>query len=216
MVDEVPAQAAIDPGLAEDLRLALEEELHRLPEKYRAALVLYYWSGLTNREMAGILNCPIGTVSTRLARGRALLRSRLARRGVTVAGTALVAWFEQPVMASLPLTLVQATVRAGVHFATGRGAAAGTIAPGTLALAEGVLKMTIVNKLKVIAPVLLVLAGLGASAAWFAPSNSAEAQTQSSVTGSSENAKGAKQLPQANKDDLRHMAARPSRIGPRS
>jgi RNA polymerase sigma factor (sigma-70 family) len=204
VVDEVPAQAAIDPGLAEDVRLALEEELHRLPEKYRAALVLYYWSGLTNREIAGVLDCPIGTVSTRMARGRALLRSRLARRGVTVAGTALVAWFEQPAMATLPLTLVQETVRAGLLFATGRGAVAGTISPGTLALAEGVLKMTMVNKLKVIAAVLLVLVGLGAGAVWFAPANLAEAQTQSSAAASPERAKGPEQLPQASKDDLRY------------
>jgi DNA-directed RNA polymerase specialized sigma24 family protein len=62
----------------------LDDELSRLPDRYRAPLVLCYLEGLTNGEAARQLGCPEGTVWTRLSRGRELLRHRLARRGVTL------------------------------------------------------------------------------------------------------------------------------------
>src|SRR5437667_146641 len=61
---------------------ALHEEVGRLPEKYRAAVVLCYLEGLTNEEAARRLRCPVGTVKTRLLRARDRLRDRLARRGL--------------------------------------------------------------------------------------------------------------------------------------
>jgi len=75
---------AADPtGTADqhDLRTALDEELDRLPARYRAPLVLCYFEGRTNEEAARELGCPVGTVVSRLARGRQRLRGRLLRRG---------------------------------------------------------------------------------------------------------------------------------------
>ena len=69
-----------------DLRAILDEELARLPAKYRAPLVLCYLEGLTHDEAAGQLKWPVGTVRSRLAGGRDRLRSRLARRGLDPAG----------------------------------------------------------------------------------------------------------------------------------
>jgi RNA polymerase sigma factor (sigma-70 family) len=69
-----------------DLRLVLDEEVSRLPEKYRAPFVLCYVEGRTNQEAARELGCPEGTVLSRLARARQRLRANLTRRGITLGG----------------------------------------------------------------------------------------------------------------------------------
>jgi RNA polymerase sigma factor (sigma-70 family) len=66
----------------------MEEEVNRLPEKYRRPFVLCYLEGNTNEQAARQLGCPKGTVLSRLVRGRERLRARLARRGLALsAGT---------------------------------------------------------------------------------------------------------------------------------
>jgi RNA polymerase sigma factor (sigma-70 family) len=60
----------------------LDEELDRLPAIYREPLVLVYLHGLSNAEAAARLGCPVGTIFTRLSRGRDRLRAALARRGI--------------------------------------------------------------------------------------------------------------------------------------
>jgi RNA polymerase sigma factor (sigma-70 family) len=60
----------------------LREEVSRLPENYRLAVVLCYLEGKTNQEAAAQLRCPIGTIKGRLSRARRVLRNRLSRRGL--------------------------------------------------------------------------------------------------------------------------------------
>src|SRR5207253_1564111 len=74
-----------------EVRPLLDEELSLLPEKYRAPLVLCYLESKTQREAARLLGYAEGSMSWRLERGRALLRERLARRGVTLSAGALAA-----------------------------------------------------------------------------------------------------------------------------
>ncbi len=71
----VPAAQAGAAGL-DELHRVLDEELARLPEKYRAPLVLCYLEGKARDEAAGLLGWSAGALKGRLERGRELLRCR--------------------------------------------------------------------------------------------------------------------------------------------
>ena len=58
--------------------------MQRLPEKYRAPLVLCYLEGKTNEIAARELGWPAGSIAKRPARARDLLRERLAYRGIAL------------------------------------------------------------------------------------------------------------------------------------
>ena len=72
-----------------ELSEQLDEELARLPQRYRAPLVLCDLEDLTHEQAALQLGWPVGTVKSRLSRGRDKLRSRLARRGLSPAPGAI-------------------------------------------------------------------------------------------------------------------------------
>src|SRR5262249_28004530 len=74
----------VDEVALRDWRPLIHEEVDRLPEKYRVGVVLCYLEGKTHEEAGRQLGWPLGTVKGRLARARDLLRTRLARRGLTL------------------------------------------------------------------------------------------------------------------------------------
>jgi RNA polymerase sigma factor (sigma-70 family) len=136
-----------------ELREGLHEELNRLPDKYRAPLLMCYWEGQTYEEAAAQLGWKKGTVKERLERGRALLRGRLARRGLGLS-VALPAAMLAPATAAPP-GLVQATARLAVRNAS--ATAASPAPPGVLALANGALEGMAPHRLRLAALLLLAL-----------------------------------------------------------
>jgi RNA polymerase sigma factor (sigma-70 family) len=107
-----PAPAA-DPLLdlsARDLLRALHEEVNRLPEKYRAPLVLCYLQERTQDEAARLLGCTEGALRGRLLRGREWLRERLAQRGLTMPAGISAFLLAHGLASAVPPGLVEAAV----------------------------------------------------------------------------------------------------------
>src|SRR5262249_1365227 len=67
---DLPAAEPAQDLLWRDLRPVLDEEVSRLPARFRGPFVLCYLEGKTNEQAARELGCPLGTVLSRLSRGR--------------------------------------------------------------------------------------------------------------------------------------------------
>ncbi|MGE3821669.1 MAG: RNA polymerase sigma factor, partial [Isosphaeraceae bacterium] len=150
-----------------ELRGLLHEEIDRLPESFRIPLVLCYLQGLTHEEAARRLRRPVGTVRSRLARGRERLRRRLARRGAVPALAAGVLEGAGPssrafVSADLHTSTLAAAlaVLKGVSIA---GAGAGSAPVTALILSRKVGLLMTLTSLKTAA--LGTIAGLSVTAA---------------------------------------------------
>jgi RNA polymerase sigma factor (sigma-70 family) len=154
---DVPAPAA-DPR---ELGALLDEELARLPERYRAPLVLCYLEGTTRDQAARRLGLSLRTLDRRLQHGRETLRRRLMRRGLTLSAGFLAATMTERTTAAVMPGLTTATARAAALFAAGD---AGAAPAPVMALAQGLLKSALVANVRNLALVLLVLAAAGAGA----------------------------------------------------
>ncbi len=116
--------AGDEPGHpGDDLGAAVHEEVGRLPAPYRAAVVLCDLQGLSHDEAARHLGLPIGTIKSRVARGRERLRARLARRGLAPTLGAVGVALARESGAAVRQGLAEDAVRLAVGWLTGRGAA---------------------------------------------------------------------------------------------
>ncbi len=147
--DDVPERTPAAPDA--DTHRVLDEEVAKLPEKYRLAVALVYLAGRNTTQAAAELGWAKGTVLTRLAWARERLRSQLLRRGVTLAaGAATVATVSPGVVAGV--------VRVCSQFLAG-GVPAGASGVA-VELSKGVVQDMALTKLKWAAGVLLVAAAL--------------------------------------------------------
>jgi RNA polymerase sigma factor (sigma-70 family) len=180
-VTEMPDSATVLQDHRPDLRPLLDQELSRLPDNYRAVIVLCDLEGRTRKEVARQLRVPEGTVAGRLARARTMLSKRLTLRGVTLSGAALAAVLTQKVgSAGVPVSLVSTTIQAATLVA--QSAATGAVSAKVAALSEGVLRAMLMNKLKTAIAILTVL-GFVFTGATILTLDSATAQEKPPIAG---------------------------------
>ncbi len=164
------AAAALRPGSVapshhandDDLEKIIHEEIDRLPGRFRLAVVLCDLEGRTHEQAARHLGCAVGTVKSRLARGRKRLRGRLVRRGVAPAAALAAASAGGAARAAVPTGLAESTVAY---------AATASAAPKSVAvLTEGVLRSMFLRKVKLVMTAAAVVAALAAGAVALAQS----------------------------------------------
>jgi RNA polymerase sigma-70 factor (ECF subfamily) len=157
-----PPEAAVAPeqpaeGERRELAAVLDEELSRLPDKYRAPLVLCSLQGETYEAAAMRLKWPIGTVRSRTARARALMRCRLVRRGFAPATGALAIALTPPsARAAVPPALAEAT-QAAARVVGAQAVAAGTVSAAVVDLTRGVLRSMVFTKLRMAAVTVIAI-----------------------------------------------------------
>jgi RNA polymerase sigma factor (sigma-70 family) len=156
---QLPAGAepiAAPADLSSDLSELLDDELTKLPDKYRSVLILCGLQGKSLKEAARRMDLPEGTVASRLARGRAMLAKRLVRHGLAVSGVSLAALqAHQSASAGVSTAALSSTIKAAT--------ATGVVSANVGALTKGVLKAMLLTKfMKTTAAALVILCVLGA------------------------------------------------------
>ncbi len=136
-LDQAPAQVDASPGpdetAAKDEEAALVREwLAQLPETYRLPLILYYREGQSVRSVAQTLDLSEDAVKQRLARGRDLLRDRMAGLVETVlARTWPTPVFTMAIAVAIGALAAPAAVAGSVFAAASAGAAAASAPPAS-------------------------------------------------------------------------------------
>jgi RNA polymerase sigma factor (sigma-70 family) len=145
----------------DDLAETVHEEVGRLPESYRAAVVMCDLEGHTQEQAARRLGWPLGTLQSRLARGRDRLRNRLIRRGLSpTAGLLAIVLSAESASSGVTAGLAQSTLQNAMRLAAGGPAAMGTISAPVAALVERTMTMMLITKLKIAAGVILAVGAL--------------------------------------------------------
>jgi len=147
-------------GVLTSVLTYLDQEIGRLPNKYRSVIVLCDLEGKTRKEAARMLNLPEGTVAGQLARARAILAKRLSRHGAEVTGVASATiLFHGEVSATVPALVKTSTINAVASIAVGN-LSNPLISAKVLALTQGVITTMYLKKLKAITALLFVVSAV--------------------------------------------------------
>ncbi len=179
----LPALTSGDRELADaDLYPELHAEIERLPQKYRVPIVLCYLDGLTHEQAASRLRWPLGTVKTRLTRGRERLRARLEKHGRPALLLQPASALRAGHAAELPEHVASAISEAACRYGA-TGALGWPVSTLVIKVTQGVLRSMLIHKLKLAGVVVsgLFLIGFGAVAAQRASRNADAGQTVAAI-----------------------------------
>jgi RNA polymerase sigma factor (sigma-70 family) len=178
----------------QELRPVLDDEISRLPENCRAAIVLCYFEGKSYDQAAQELGWAKSTLASRLARARELLRQRLVKRGIAMSTAALTtALTEKSARAAVAALLTLRTAKAAAGFAASQTVPGAVVSARAIALAEETMKGMTAIKVKFALAILACCLSLGVAVAAYRglgdsrlnevapPPNSAEAPPQDKV-----------------------------------
>jgi RNA polymerase sigma factor (sigma-70 family) len=157
---DIPAEEDTPEWVWREIRPLIDEEVSRLPDRFRQVFVLCYLQGKTNEQAANELGCPLGTVLSRLARARERLRTRLTRRGLAFSAAILAAALAVRPATAVPPVLTETAVKTAVAFAGGASATGGAVPAGVSTLALGFLGPSRIRRLIAGGAILLALAAL--------------------------------------------------------
>ena len=145
-------QPTVDRSELNELRTLIDVEVERLPSRYRHPIILCDLEGQTHEQAALEIGCPVGTVKSRLSRGREQLRSRLVRRGIAPSVALLVSTLESEGARAVPPELISLTLGAATELA------AGAFSGGVGTLFKGVICSMYLTRLKISAAGLVAVA----------------------------------------------------------
>jgi RNA polymerase sigma-70 factor (ECF subfamily) len=167
LVPEKPVGDPLAQMSLQEARKILDAELARLPDKFRAPLILCYLEGLARDEAANRLGWSVSTLKSRLKQARDKLGRRLASRGIplSIAFGSLL-FHEGMALGAVPSFLMNSTIEAVMCLAAGNSATS-AVSAKVVALTEGVLKAMYLTKLKTVLTVMLALSLIGAAASVF-------------------------------------------------
>ncbi len=148
-----------DHETRDDLGQALHEEVDRLPTHYRLPVILCDLEGHSYEEAARSLECPVGTIRSRLARGRERLRGRLVRRGLAPSAELSAAAIITNAMPKIvPAALLKSTIQAVMNNQAGLTATTGMVSASATAIAREVLRAMLLTKIKTVIALTFVAA----------------------------------------------------------
>ncbi len=173
-IDPPDVQSASDAMERKDFQSVIDEEISRLPARYRSVIVLCCMEGASDDMAAYRLRCAVGTIHSRLHRARERLRIRLKSRGLTLGVGALAALADgSSPRASISRGLTSSTAKAAMRLVAGKSTA-GIVPATALALADSAHKSVFLMRAAVMAASALAVFGLAA------PGPGARARTESS------------------------------------
>lgn len=174
----LPSSAGPDGDLTAG---AVQEEVNRLSARHRIPLVLCDLEGRTYEEAARELGCPVGTIKSRLARGRERLRARLSRRGLAPGVVFLGASIPDLDRVALPTSMADATIQGALDFSIDATAKNIPVSATAARVAEEILRSMMISRLRAafaVVSLLVTIGGLTAGGVVFAQQWSAEKPAQ--------------------------------------